>query len=112
MLSIGKLAARHQDYYLHAVAAGVEDYYLGSGEAPGRWLGPGAARLELSRQGRRGGADGGVRRSCHGSDKALTRARTASAPPGWDLTFSAPKSVSLLYALGPPALRQLVVAGA
>jgi hypothetical protein len=35
VLSIGKLAAGQEGYYLQAVASGVEDYYLGSGEAPG-----------------------------------------------------------------------------
>lgn len=48
VLSIGKLATGQQDYHLQAVAAGAEDYYLGVGEAPGRWLGQGTWRLELS----------------------------------------------------------------
>ena len=47
VLSIGKLAAGQQEYYLRSVADGVEEYYLGSGEAPGRWLGRGAERLQL-----------------------------------------------------------------
>jgi len=47
MLSIGKLAGGGEDYHLEAVAAGVEDYYLGSGEAPGLWL-AGAAALGLA----------------------------------------------------------------
>jgi len=45
MLSIGKLGRGAEGYYLQAVAAGAEDYYLGSGEAPGQWLGNGSARL-------------------------------------------------------------------
>jgi hypothetical protein len=48
VLSISKLGKGAEGYYLQAVASGVEDYYLGSGEAPGRWLGTGAARLGLS----------------------------------------------------------------
>jgi len=47
MLSIGKLAGGGEDYYLEAVAAGLDDYYLGAGEAPGVWLG-GAADLGLT----------------------------------------------------------------
>lgn len=35
MLSIGKLGRGSEGYYLRAVAAGVEDYYLGSGETSG-----------------------------------------------------------------------------
>jgi hypothetical protein len=34
MLSIGKLVARSEDYYLGSVAAGREEYYTGAGESP------------------------------------------------------------------------------
>jgi len=34
--------------YLQAVARGVEDYYLGLGEAPGRWIGGGCGDLDLT----------------------------------------------------------------
>ena len=47
MLSIGKLSPGRADYYLDTVAKGAEEYYLGSGEAPGRWFGGGAERLNL-----------------------------------------------------------------
>jgi TrwC relaxase len=48
VLSIGKLGRGQESYYLQAVALGVEDYYLGSGEAPGRWIGDGSRRLGLT----------------------------------------------------------------
>ena len=48
MLSIGKLSPGRADYYLDTVAKGAEEYYLGSGEAPGRWIGRGAERLGLT----------------------------------------------------------------
>ena len=48
VLSIGKLGRGAEGYDLNAVAKGVEDYYLGSGEALGRWGGSGSARLGLS----------------------------------------------------------------
>lgn len=48
MLSIGKLSPGRADYYLDTVATGAEEYYLGSGEAPGRWLGRGAEQLDLT----------------------------------------------------------------
>ena len=50
MLSVGKLAAGPQAgrYYEEAVAGGREDYYAGEGEAPGHWVGAGAAGLGLS----------------------------------------------------------------
>jgi hypothetical protein len=57
MLSIGKLAAGQAEYYLEqargpitraqAVGTGVEDYYLGGGEAPGDWMGDGSPLLGL-----------------------------------------------------------------
>lgn len=48
MLSIGKLGPGHEGCYLQAVARGVEDYYLGSGGAPGRWIGGGCGAFGLS----------------------------------------------------------------
>ena len=50
MLSLGKLAAGPDAgrYYEEAVARGREDYYAGEGEAPGRWVGAGAASLGVS----------------------------------------------------------------
>ena len=48
MLSIGKLGRGQENYYLATVAKGIEDYYTGSGEAPGEWTGAAAARLGLS----------------------------------------------------------------
>ena len=48
MLSIGKMGAGQEGYYLGKVAEGAEDYYSGEGEAPGQWLGDGAEDLGLS----------------------------------------------------------------
>lgn len=99
VLSIGKL--RKPDYYLGQVASGLEDYYLGGGESPGRWRGAGAAAMGLA-----GGVDAGVFRQVLAGvhpdgGVRLVRAGTARRPrlPGLDLTFSAPKSVSVLYGL-------------
>ena len=103
MLSIGKLGSGSEDYYLHAVAAGREDYYLRADEAPGRWLSDGgldlsgevgAPELRALLAGRDPHDDSQLVRGPAGG-----RART----PGFDLTFSAPKSVSLLFALGDPS---------
>ena len=46
-MSIGKLSAGQEGYYLTGVAHGVEDYYIEAGEVPGRWLGAGAEQLGL-----------------------------------------------------------------
>ena len=100
MLSIAKLVARAEDYYLRTVAAGREEYYTGVGEAPGYWLGQGAALLGLSGE----VAPGDLRAvlagvSPHGEVLTAGRVTDARRVAGFDLTFSAPKSVSLLYGL-------------
>lgn len=102
MLSIGKLGRGAEGYYLQSVAAGVEDYYLGSGEATGYWVGRGSARLGLSGpvqaedlQATLDGRDPRSRRS-------MLWIHRADRLPGFDLTFSAPKGVSLLFALSDP----------
>ena len=48
MLSVSKLGAGQEAYYLDTVAHGVEDYYLGHGEAPGRWVGSASVLLGLA----------------------------------------------------------------
>jgi conjugative relaxase-like TrwC/TraI family protein len=103
MLSTGKLGRGQERYYLEKVAEGAEDYYSGEGEAPGQWLGDGAENLGLS---------GTVepdqlvamltgRHPATGEPLGL-RHVDGGAVPGFDLTFSAPKSVSLSWALGGP----------
>ena len=99
MLSLGRLGAGQQRYYLDSVARGAEDYASGRGEMPGRWVGAGAAQLGLS-----GVVDGvALRAVLEGrhpvSRDQLGRARSDHVP-GFDLTFSAPKSVSVLFGVG------------
>jgi conjugative relaxase-like TrwC/TraI family protein len=102
VLSLGKLAPGQQQYYLNTVARGAEEYYTGAKEAPGQWVGRAAERLGL-----RGEVDPDVlHQVLQGSDPrtgaALTRAQGAPSIPGFDATFCAPKSVSLLFSLGNP----------
>jgi conjugative relaxase-like TrwC/TraI family protein len=105
VLSIGKLGRGQEGYYLHAVARGVEDYYLGSGEAPGRWIGGGCGGVGLSgrvsAESLQAVLDG---RSPADPQRSLIWHRRPDRLPGYDLTFSAPKGVSLLFALGGPEL--------
>ncbi|MBJ7594888.1 MAG: relaxase domain-containing protein, partial [Candidatus Dormibacteraeota bacterium] len=101
MLNIGKLGHDAVEYYLETVASGVEDYYLHAGEAPGQWLGAGTRALAL--RGEVSGDD--LRRLLGGTHPAngepLSHAQGGRERlPGYDLTFRAPKSVSLLFALG------------
>lgn len=95
MLSIGAIASGQGEYYLNLAR---EDYYLEGGEPPGKWVGSGARALGL-----RGtiGKDE-LRNTLQGFSADGQRALIKNAgderhQPGWDLTFSAPKSVSVLW---------------
>ena len=101
MLSIGKLGAGQERYYLDKVAEGAEDYYSGEGEAEGR----GSAtppRSSAFRQvgGRPARRDADRAQPGDGESLGLRAVPGRGPVPGFDLTFSAPKSVSLLWALG------------
>ncbi len=104
MLSRGKVTPSSVRYYEAEVAATAEDYYLGHGEAPGRWIGSGSVAEDL---------DGEV--SAEQLHRVFAGRHPESNEPlgnayrvragvekvsGWDLTFSAPKSVSALWAVG------------
>jgi conjugative relaxase-like TrwC/TraI family protein len=109
VLSIGKMVAGSEDYYLNTVAQGREEYYTGSGEAPGQWLGAGANDLGLIGQ----VAPDDLRSVLAGvapDGRVLTagRVRPEGRVSGFDLTFSAPKSVSLLYGLCDPSTTEVV----
>ncbi|MGH3041371.1 MAG: MobF family relaxase, partial [Gaiellaceae bacterium] len=98
MVSIGKLGKGQETYYLNSVAGGADDYYSGEGEAPGRWGASGAEELDLEGQVERGqlGAVLGARDPRTG--EPLPRFVRRDRVPGFDVTFSAPKSVSVVWA--------------
>jgi conjugative relaxase-like TrwC/TraI family protein len=104
MLSVGKLAAGAGAgrYYEDAIALGREDYYAGEGDRPGRWLGGGSDLLGLSGE----VTEGQVGHLLSGEDPAsgalLGRPVNEGAVAGFDLTFNAPKSVGLAFAIGDP----------
>ena len=109
MLSIGKLTVEQSRYYERQVAQGRDDYYSGRGESPGRWSGAGARALDL------GGRvdDDGFMALMEGRDprtgEQLRRVGGRSKVAAFDLTFSAPKSVSVLFAVGESALARALV---
>jgi conjugative relaxase-like TrwC/TraI family protein len=113
MLSIGKIALGQHRYYEQQVAGGDDDYYSGRGEAPGEWIGRRARALGLA--GRvRGDQFSALLAGRDPRDlrSHLRRARgTIPRVAALDLTFSAPKSVSVLAAVGDDELtRELIVA--
>ncbi len=99
MLSIAKFSSAPDPaaYYLEVIANERDDYYVASGEAPGRWIGAGAERLGLT-----GEVDPeALRAVLEGRDPASGEPLMGwRKVPGFDLTLSAPKSVSLLWGLG------------
>ena len=112
MLSIGKLAPGQARYYLdqaegrvdvvQSIGDGIEDYYAGGAEARGEWLGTATRTLGLD-----GPVDGqALRRVLRGndpwSDEPLRTGRCRATVAGFDLTFSAPKSVSVIFGVGDP----------
>jgi conjugative relaxase-like TrwC/TraI family protein len=101
MLSIGKMGAGQEGYYLGKVAAGAEDYYSGEGEAEGYWLGDTAEDLGLQGKVDADRLTAMLTGTNPASGEPLgLRHVEGGAVPGFDLTFSAPKSVSVLWALG------------
>jgi hypothetical protein len=107
VLSSAKIGTASWRYYTAGVACRASEYYLGVGEAPGRWHGRGLAELGLTP-----GAVASERelealfaRGLHPSaGTRLGRAWRSDGVTGFDLTFSAPKSVSALWALGDPSM--------
>jgi conjugative relaxase-like TrwC/TraI family protein len=103
MLSVAKLRVGQEAYHLSGVAQSLDDYYTGAGEANGVWVGSGSGRLDLIGDvvpsdlqavlaGLRPGAGG----LSPNDDRHRSHPRRV---PGFDLTFKAPKSASVLYAV-------------
>jgi conjugative relaxase-like TrwC/TraI family protein len=107
MMGVGKVGGGGGEYYLEAVAEGIDEYYRGIGESPGEWTGRAAGGLGLD-----GEVDAEQLRSlwagrhpATGDKLGVLRGRTVC---GFDLTWKAPKSVSLLFGLGTPEVASVV----
>jgi len=103
VLCVAKVRPGGHDYYLEVVNTGVE--------APGKWLSAGSELLGL-----RGEVDGrDIEAVLGGADPSngerLGRFHDRVKVSGFDLTFCAPKSVSLLHALSAPDVSAEVKAG-
>jgi conjugative relaxase-like TrwC/TraI family protein len=109
VLSIGKLTVEQSRYYERQVAQGRDDYYSGQGESPGRWTGKGAETIRLGGRVDDDGFMALVDGRDPGTGERLKRVGGRSKVAAFDLTFSAPKSVSVLFAIGEPALAGALV---
>ena len=111
MLSMSAMSGGQASYYLGLAR---EDYYLEGGEPPGQWYGEGAEALGL-----RGEVEAEHLYNLFGGfstdgERPLVQMQShegkASHRPGWDLTFSAPKSVSVIWSQLGPEERQAIQA--
>lgn len=123
MVGVTKIQRGNAGYWLAAVAEGGEDYYTKPGEAPGEWVGELADELGLHGQVDATGYSA-ILEGRNPSDGVTLVARPATrfrerpdgtqkrVEPvlGYDVRFSAPKSVSLLYAFGSESVRERIVA--
>ncbi|MEK6252326.1 MAG: MobF family relaxase [Actinomycetota bacterium] len=121
-MGVTKVQRANANYWIEAVAEGGEDYYTKPGEVPGEWQGELAAEL---------GLDGQIDRAAYalilGGREPQSGEELVHRPPtrtftdsagrerkkepvlAYDVRFAAPKSVSLLYALGDEGLREQVL---
>lgn len=103
-------AAKNPTYYEQPEFA-RDDYYTERDSVPGRWVGRGAKTLRLSESPERGqlGTLLSGRSPRTGETLAGGRGRTPTNA-GFDLTFTAPKSVSVLLAVADEDMRQTILA--
>jgi conjugative relaxase-like TrwC/TraI family protein len=102
VLGVARLSERTGRYYLDDLAAEFTPLRPAGGgdRGPGRWTGAGAAGLGLVGSVDREDLEG-VLAGCRPQDGRPLVARRGGVS-GYDLTFTAPKSVSVLVALAPP----------
>jgi conjugative relaxase-like TrwC/TraI family protein len=114
-MSLTKLGPSGWRYFAEEIATGREDYFARSAEHLGRYLGRGAEAMLLA--GTEVDALGLERLIGHGTDPRDGHGLGRSYSPdndnvvaGFGLTFSPPKSVSVLWGTGDEELRTAVVA--
>ncbi len=103
MLSIK--AIRNAEYYL---ALHAEDYYFNGGEPVGRWIGAGARHLGLVGKVEPDQLRKAIEGYAPDGRKLVQNAGAWDRQGGWDLTFSAPKTVSVLWANSPEHVQRKI----
>ena len=103
-------ALTNAEYLLGSVALGIDEYYMGIGEVPGVWMGRWSTGLGVA-----GVVEADALRALIDGNDPVSgasllvglRERKVKA---FDLTFSAPKGASLLWALGSEPIADVVMA--
>lgn len=110
MLTIKSIGTdpKRQLYYDSQIAQGREDYYAGNGEAPGEFVGTGTQALGLTGEITRDQLIAMFAGKDPTTGQQLAKRTARSSVTGFDLTFSAPKSISVLYAVGGDELARLL----
>jgi conjugative relaxase-like TrwC/TraI family protein len=124
MVGVTKIGQGNANYWIEAVAEGGDDYYTKPGEAPGQWMGELAAELGLSGEVDRAeytallagkhpktGAVLVKRPEPRTFVDTTGKKRTLEPILGYDIRFSAPKSVSLLWAIGSKEVQATILRG-
>ncbi|MEL6361811.1 MAG: MobF family relaxase [Pseudomonadota bacterium] len=88
-------------YFKHMA---TDEYYISEHEADGEWDGRGAERLALEGPVSKADFEAALNGIDPKTGQPLVQLDRNHAP-GWDMTFSAPKSVSVMWALSPEADR-------
>lgn len=96
-INAGKGASSSAQYYEELAR---DDYYEKGGEPPGRYMGAGCATygIETGSRVEKGELLAMMQGHHPKSGEAIAKNAGENHKPGWDLTFSAPKSVSALWA--------------
>jgi len=106
MLSIGLIGIHQERYYTELSR---EDYYTEGGEPPGQWFGSGATHLDLIGEVDKVQLAALFRGFAPGGDERMVRnAGSEQRLAAFDLTFNAPKSVSVLFSQSGSEHRQLI----
>jgi conjugative relaxase-like TrwC/TraI family protein len=87
---------------------GAEDYYTVSGHTRGRWLGSGASELQLAGEVNEQTFDRLAAGFHPETGAALVQRAGGTHRPGWDLTFSVPKSVSVVWGIAEEEQREAI----
>lgn len=85
-----------------------EDYYLTDDQSAGIWIGRGAIALGISGEKVSKEYHSIMRGFSPNGKTPLCSVPGESHQPGWDLTFSAPKSVSIIWAAAEQSLREKI----
>ena len=112
MEAVWKLRVGAEAYYLSQVTSGLDEYYTGAGEAPGVWVGSGIESLGLVGEVEPTDLRAVLAGLAPGTGLTPNGTTLRSHPrrvPGFDLTFSVPKSVSVAYTLADRRVQHLIV---